>query len=401
MAAGARRENGERGRGPALRLCLAAVALLAGYGGQRAAAPGVVGDLPWLQAARRARGRRPTTSGAGQEAAQRSARRPAAVAQPGDDRGAGRRGPALPADRVERRLAGDPRHAHDQAGGQRRAGRAPAPPPVRQRRVAATGPRKTCSASTTPGTWKAPSAVSRRTTGCGSRGAPTARRCRRSTCPRRRAWRSSGSICSACRDLVARGRTIATSSSTPPPSNSRRSSGTRWSMRHRVIVGKPERQTPTVRATIKALNFFPYWRVPESVADARPHSAPREGARLPAAGAHPRADRLLQRTRDRSLRRSIGATSTPTGCRFRQDPGPQNALGLVRIDMPNERWRLHARHAAQAALQPARPRVQRGLRARAGRLHAGGVDRQVRERLGPAGACPGRDRDRPAARHAR
>jgi murein L,D-transpeptidase YcbB/YkuD len=37
-------------------------------------------------------------------------------------------------------------------------------------------------------------------------------------------------------------------------------------LRHRVIVGKPERQTPTVRATIKALNFFPYWRVPESVA---------------------------------------------------------------------------------------------------------------------------------------
>ena len=37
-------------------------------------------------------------------------------------------------------------------------------------------------------------------------------------------------------------------------------------LRHRVIAGKPERQTPTVRATIKAINFFPYWRVPESVA---------------------------------------------------------------------------------------------------------------------------------------
>ena len=35
-------------------------------------------------------------------------------------------------------------------------------------------------------------------------------------------------------------------------------------LRHHVIVGKPERQTPTVRATIRALNFFPYWRVPES-----------------------------------------------------------------------------------------------------------------------------------------
>jgi hypothetical protein len=37
-------------------------------------------------------------------------------------------------------------------------------------------------------------------------------------------------------------------------------------LRHRVIAGKPERQTPAVRATIKAINFFPYWRVPESVA---------------------------------------------------------------------------------------------------------------------------------------
>ncbi|MET0568412.1 MAG: peptidoglycan-binding protein, partial [Hyphomicrobiaceae bacterium] len=36
--------------------------------------------------------------------------------------------------------------------------------------------------------------------------------------------------------------------------------------RHRVIAGKPERQTPSVRATIRALNFFPYWRVPDSVA---------------------------------------------------------------------------------------------------------------------------------------
>src|SRR4029450_4768071 len=37
-------------------------------------------------------------------------------------------------------------------------------------------------------------------------------------------------------------------------------------LRHRVIAGKPERQTPTVRASIRALNFFPYWRVPDSVA---------------------------------------------------------------------------------------------------------------------------------------
>ena len=36
--------------------------------------------------------------------------------------------------------------------------------------------------------------------------------------------------------------------------------------RHRVIAGRVERQTPVVKATIRALNFFPFWRVPDSVA---------------------------------------------------------------------------------------------------------------------------------------
>ncbi len=71
--------------------------------------------------------------------------------------------------------------------------------------------------------------------------------------------------------------------------------------------------------------------------DARPHSAPGQGARVPAAGAHPRADGVLQRHRDRLAQRSTGGRRTLARLSFRQDPGPQNALGLVRIDMPNER----------------------------------------------------------------
>ena len=56
---------------------------------------------------------------------------------------------------------------------------------------------------------------------------------------------------------------------------------------------------------------------------------------LPAEGADPRADGLVQRPRDRSANidwRQADASKL----KFRQDPGPQNALGLVRIDMPNE-----------------------------------------------------------------
>jgi murein L,D-transpeptidase YcbB/YkuD len=106
-------------------------------------------------------------------------------------------------------------------------------------------------------------------------------------------------------------------------------------LRHRVIVGKPERQTPVVRATIRALNFFPYWRVPESVAtlDLIPRLLKEPG--------------YLQQEHIRVLTGSFNGPevdpsaidwrgSDTSKLRFRQDPGPQNALGLVRIDMPNE-----------------------------------------------------------------
>jgi murein L,D-transpeptidase YcbB/YkuD len=106
-------------------------------------------------------------------------------------------------------------------------------------------------------------------------------------------------------------------------------------VRHRVIAGKPERQTPVVAASIRALNFFPYWRVPESIAnlDVIPRLV--------------KEPDYLQKEHIRVLTGSfVGPeidvtnvdwrTVDATKLRFRQDPGPHNALGLVRIDMPNE-----------------------------------------------------------------
>jgi L,D-transpeptidase YcbB len=103
--------------------------------------------------------------------------------------------------------------------------------------------------------------------------------------------------------------------------------------RHRVIVGKPERQTPTVRATIRALNFFPYWNVPQSVATLD---------LIPRLQKEPE---YLQRELIRAFNGYKGPELDPMSVdwaradgrivHFRQDPGPQNALGLVRIDMPN------------------------------------------------------------------
>jgi L,D-transpeptidase YcbB len=105
-------------------------------------------------------------------------------------------------------------------------------------------------------------------------------------------------------------------------------------LRHRVIVGKTERQTPTVRANIRALNFYPHWKVPESVAtlDLIPRLV--------------KEPEYLQKEKIRVLTGSYnGPEIDPTNVdwsrvdgakvKFRQDPGPQNALGLVRIDMPN------------------------------------------------------------------
>lgn len=105
--------------------------------------------------------------------------------------------------------------------------------------------------------------------------------------------------------------------------------------RHRVIVGKPGRDSPAVKANIRALNFFPYWRVPDSVAtldliprlQKEPDYLRKEQIRVLAGnfnGQEIDSSAIDWRTADA---RSI---------KFRQDPGPQNALGLVRIDMPNE-----------------------------------------------------------------
>jgi L,D-transpeptidase YcbB len=105
--------------------------------------------------------------------------------------------------------------------------------------------------------------------------------------------------------------------------------------RHRVIAGKPERQSPVVKAQIRALNFFPFWRVPDSVAtlDLFPRLQ--------------KEPEYLAKEKIRVISRDFnGPELDPTNIdwrtadakviKFRQDPGPQNALGLVRIDMPNE-----------------------------------------------------------------
>ncbi|MGB4865410.1 MAG: L,D-transpeptidase family protein [Hyphomicrobium sp.] len=104
--------------------------------------------------------------------------------------------------------------------------------------------------------------------------------------------------------------------------------------RHRIIVGRNERQTPDVHTVIKALNFFPYWRVPDSIAmldlvplaQKTPEYLVNEGIRVFNGYNGPELDRS-----------TIDWTSPQvTNYKFKQDPGDKNALGLVRLDMSNE-----------------------------------------------------------------
>jgi L,D-transpeptidase YcbB len=108
--------------------------------------------------------------------------------------------------------------------------------------------------------------------------------------------------------------------------------GNQVSQRHRVIVGRVERPTPSVSATIRNVNFFPHWNVPDSVAqlDLIPHVQKepdyldREHIRVLSGGVEVASNQVNWQT------------ASAAQIKFRQDPGPWNALGLIRFDMPNE-----------------------------------------------------------------
>jgi L,D-transpeptidase YcbB len=106
------------------------------------------------------------------------------------------------------------------------------------------------------------------------------------------------------------------------------------SQRHRVIAGRTERQTPGVKAMIKNINFFPFWHVPESVAhlDLIP-KVKKEPDYLTK-----EKIRVLKTYKGEEVPVDTIDWNAPQALtyKFQQDPGPQNALGLVRIDMPNE-----------------------------------------------------------------
>jgi murein L,D-transpeptidase YcbB/YkuD len=75
--------------------------------------------------------------------------------------------------------------------------------------------------------------------------------------------------------------------------------------RHRAVVGAPKTATPQLMATATGVIFNPWWEVPKSIA--------------------------------KEVRGKRGYVTVPDGdgVRYRQPPGPSNALGRMKVVMPN------------------------------------------------------------------
>ena len=99
----------------------------------------------------------------------------------------------------------------------------------------------------------------------------------------------------------------------------------------RVVVGKPDTQTPIFNDKMTYLVFAPVWNIPSDIA---------EKETLPAALRDPGfLDRMNMEIVDASGARVDPAgidLGSPDKYRFRQRPGTSNALGLVKFMFPNQ-----------------------------------------------------------------
>jgi len=86
---------------------------------------------------------------------------------------------------------------------------------------------------------------------------------------------------------------------------------------HRVIVGKPGSQTPSFQAKVTGVTVNPWWNVPCSIVDES-------------------VGKLIASNPKEAARRGYVATKGVDGkLVVRQRPGPDNALGRIKLEMPN------------------------------------------------------------------
>jgi len=104
--------------------------------------------------------------------------------------------------------------------------------------------------------------------------------------------------------------------------------------RHNIVVGKLERPSPTLASKVSDINFNPYWKIPASIVEkdivpkymADPSYLQMMNIRVFDGVEGPEIDPAL-----------IDWTTTPPDRYFfRQEPGPHNSLGAVKINFPNK-----------------------------------------------------------------
>jgi murein L,D-transpeptidase YcbB/YkuD len=102
--------------------------------------------------------------------------------------------------------------------------------------------------------------------------------------------------------------------------------------RHLAVVGRADRQSPVLQANITSVNLNPYWTVPMSIvkADIIPHM--RKDPQFIA-----KSNMKLLGAENKEIDPASVNWATLTNPYFyvRQDPGPTNSLGQLKIDMPN------------------------------------------------------------------
>ena len=99
----------------------------------------------------------------------------------------------------------------------------------------------------------------------------------------------------------------------------------------RVVVGKPDTQTPIFNDEMTHVIFSPYWNVPADIAKKETiPSAMRDPSFLS------RMNMEIVDAKGNSVDPSSMDPSNPAGYRFRQRPGTSNALGLVKFMFPNQ-----------------------------------------------------------------
>ncbi|MBW4331088.1 L,D-transpeptidase family protein [Stakelama sp. CBK3Z-3] len=87
---------------------------------------------------------------------------------------------------------------------------------------------------------------------------------------------------------------------------------------HRAIIGKTATESPAFASTITGVTVNPWWNVPSSIA--------KDGL----------AARVRANPKGEAAKGYVGVETADGGFRVRQKPGPQNSLGRIKIEMPND-----------------------------------------------------------------